>query len=58
MLNLPNETEGDDRKWRFVGILAKNRWEWYVTHLSNMYYNWTTIGFFDSLGITSVDYII
>ncbi len=43
---------------KFVGIWSKNRYEWLATHIANMYYNNTTIGFFDSMGLQSVDYII
>jgi hypothetical protein len=49
-LKLVTETEGDGKKWQFVGIWTKNRWEWLATHIANMYYNNTTIGFFDSMG--------
>ena len=49
-MGLAKETEGDGRKWRFIGIWSKNREEWLVTHISNMYFNNTTIGFFDSMG--------
>ena len=42
----------------FVGIWAKNRWEWLATHIANMYYTVTTIGFFDSMSADSVDYIL
>ena len=57
-LNLAVETEGDGKKWNFVGIWSKNRYEWLVTHIANMYYTMTSIGFFDSMGFQSVDYII
>lgn len=57
-MNLTAETEGDGRKWRFVGIWAKNRWEWLATHIANMYFKNTTIGFFDSMGAQSVDFIL
>jgi hypothetical protein len=49
-LKLVTETEGDGKRWQFVGIWSKNRWEWLATHIANMYYNNTTIGFFDSMG--------
>ena len=49
-LDLAVETEGDGKKWQFVGIWSKNRYEWLVTHIANMYYTMTTIGFFDSMG--------
>lgn len=57
-LNLATETEGDDKKWRFVGVWAKNREEWLMTHLANMYFDMTTIGFFDSMGNSAVDFIL
>lgn len=52
------QTEGDDKKWQFVGIWAKNRWEWLATHIANMYDSMTTIGFFDSMGESAVDFIL
>ena len=50
-LGLVTETEGEGKKWKFVGLWSKNRYEWLATHIANMYYNYTTIGFFDSMGI-------
>lgn len=29
-----------------------------MTHIANMYYSHTTIGFFDSMGVQAVDYIL
>ena len=57
-LNLAVETEGDGKKWNFVGIWAKNREEWTTTHIANMYMTYTTIGFFDSMGVSAVDFIL
>jgi long-chain acyl-CoA synthetase len=57
-LGLANETEGDGKKWKFIGLWSKNRWEWLATHIANMYFNNTSIGFFDSMGVQSVDYIL
>jgi len=51
-------TEGDGRTWNFIGIWSKNRSEWLITHIANMYFNYTTIGFFDSMGVQTVDYIL
>jgi len=39
MLKLVTETEGDGRKWKFVGIWSLNRWEWLATYIANMYFN-------------------
>ena len=57
-LKLVTEVEGDGKKWGFVGIWSKNRWEYLATHVANMYYSQTTIGFFDSMGVQAVDYIL
>ena len=48
-LGLATKTDGDGKSWQLVGIWAKNRWEWLATHIANMYFNMTTIGFFDSM---------
>jgi len=58
VLKLATETEGDGKKWQFVGVWAKNRREWLETHIGNMYFNRTTIGFFDSMGNQAVDFIL
>lgn len=52
------EVEGDGRKWRFVGLWSRNRWEWLILHFANMYFNHTTIGFFDFMGPETADYIL
>lgn len=57
-LGLANETVGDGQRWKFIGIWSKNRWEWLVTHIANMYFKHTSIGFFDSMGFQAVDYIL
>jgi len=57
-LNLVTETQGEGKHWKFVGIWCKNRPEWLMTHIANMYFNNTTIGFFDSMGAQAVDYIL
>lgn len=57
-LNLVTTTEGDGKKWDFVGIWSKNRPEWLLTHIANMYFSQTSIGFFDAMGPESVDYIL
>ena len=55
---LANQTEGDDKSWSFIGIWSKNRREWLETYIANMYFNRTTIGFFDSMGVSAVDFIL
>jgi len=57
-LDLAPEIEGEGRQWRFIGIWAKNRQEWVTTLIGNMYYNVTTVGFFDAMSPTQVDFIL
>lgn len=56
-LGLIPEIEAEGKKWRFVGIQAKNRVEWTCTHLANMHIKTTTIGLYDSLGDPETRYI-
>lgn len=51
-LGLPNLSYNDDgTPFKFIGVWSKNRWEWLATHIANMYFKYTTIGFFDSMGV-------
>ena len=36
-LDLVPEIDAEDKKWRFMGILAGNRKEWVVSHVANMH---------------------
>lgn len=49
-LDLIPEVDGEDTKWRFLGIWAKNRWEWACGLVACMYYSAVTVGFFDAMG--------
>ena len=49
------ENEG---KWKFMGILAKNRWEWICTELASVRQGGTTVAFYDTLGPAAVEFII
>jgi len=46
--NLCPEIEGEGKMWRFIGVWAKNRWEWTNTLLAGMHYKITTVGFYDA----------
>ena len=48
----------DGKEWAFAGIWSKNRWEWHVLMLSAMVCKATVIGFYDSMGDSSVDYCL
>ena len=37
-LNLCPEVEGEGKPWRFIGVWAKNRWEWTNTLLAGMHF--------------------
>lgn len=45
------EHEAEGRMWRFVGIWARNRWEWTTTLLAGMHHNITNVGFYDAMSI-------
>lgn len=57
-LDLIPEVEGEGKKWRFLGIWAKNRWEWTCGLIGCMHYSATTVGFFDAMGQEQVDFIL
>ena len=57
-LDLNPEVEAEGRKWRFLGIQSKNRKEWGITHLSNMYMKSTTIALYDTLGADALKYVV
>lgn len=57
-LKLAPEVDGEDKKWRFVGIWSQNRSEWAKTLLACMHYKMTTVGFYDAMGAQQVEYIL
>lgn len=57
-LGLCPEVEGDGRTYRFLGIQSKNRKEWVLTHVANIYQTVTTVAFFDTLGPDANRFII
>ena len=50
--------EVGDEGFRFCGIWAKNRWEWMTTLLACMHYKITVVGFYDAMGVSSVEFIL
>ena len=48
----------DGKQWSFCAIWSKNKWEWHTTELAAMVNKATIIGFYDSMGMESVDYIL
>ena len=57
-LDLNPEVDAEGRKWRFLGVQSKNRKEWGITHLANMYMKSTTIALYDTLGADALKYVI
>ena len=59
-LNLCPEIKGEKggKPMRFAGIWSKNREEWDVTKLACMYISSCIVGFYDSMGDNSVDFIL
>lgn len=57
-LDLCPEVEGEGQMWKFIGIWAKNRWEWTTTLLASMHYKITTVGFYDAMSAVQVEFIL
>ena len=56
-LDLAPDVDGEGKKWRFLGLWAKNRWEWQTTLLAAIHYNITSVGFYDAMGSEALDFI-
>lgn len=57
-MGLLPDHEHDGRIYRFIGIQSKNRKEWNLIHLANMFCKATTVGLYDTLGEEAEKYII
>lgn len=56
---VPEITHDDSNKvWKFCGIQSKNRKEWLLVHLANMYQGITTVALFDTLGPDASKFIL
>lgn len=58
ILNLLPEVQADGKNFRFIGVQSKNRKEWNIIHLANMFCKATTVGLYDTLGEDAELYII
>ena len=45
------EIEAEGRTWRFCGVWARNRQEWFTTLFAGMHFNITNVGFYDAMSI-------
>jgi long-chain acyl-CoA synthetase len=57
-LDLAPKVRSEDKDWRFIGIQSKNRKEWNLTSVANMYQKITTIALYDTLGVDALRYIL
>ena len=57
-LDLCPITQQEGKPWRFMGIQSKNRKEWNIAHLANMYMNTTTIAMYDTLGPDTIRFVV
>lgn len=57
-MNLMPDYEYDGRTYRFIGIQSKNRKEWNIIHVANMFCKATTVGLYDTLGEEAEKFII
>lgn len=56
--NLAPDIEGEGKAQNFVGIWSKNSAQWLITLLGAMKHNAATIGFYDAMGNSAVDFIV
>ena len=52
------DIDNEGKTWRFLGIQSKNRKEWFLLHLANMYSKTTTVALYDTLGQAAMKYVI
>ena len=52
------DIEHEGKKWRFIGIQAKNMAEWGLIHMGNMHMGTASVGLYDTLGEEAVKFII
>lgn len=58
-LNLLDEVDGENgQKMRFMGLYAKNREEWCLSHLASLSLSGTTVAFYDTLGPQAVEFVL
>ena len=56
-LGLNPVTQAEGKPWRFLGIQSKNRKEWNICHIANMYTSTTTIALYDTLGQEAIKFV-
>ena len=57
-MDLCHQIEGEEKLWRFVGIWAKNCWEWTTSLIAAMHYKITAVGFYDAMSTEQVEFIL
>lgn len=56
--NLIPDTEGEGKQWKFLGIQAKNRIEWNISHMGCYMSGGTTIALYDTLGAEAARFVV
>jgi long-subunit acyl-CoA synthetase (AMP-forming) len=57
-LGLCPEVDAEGRKFRFMGIQAKNRKEWVLTHCADIHQSITTVALYDTLGAEATLFVL
>jgi long-chain acyl-CoA synthetase len=56
--NLAPTVNAEGVDWKFIGIQAKNRKEWFISSLANMHQNICSVALYDTLGVDATKYIL
>ena len=57
-LGLASTLEAEDKQWKFMGILAGNRYEWSITHCAGMHQKITSVPLYETLGQDAMKFVI
>jgi long-subunit acyl-CoA synthetase (AMP-forming) len=57
-LDLVPEIEAEGTTYRFIGVQSKNRLEWNMQHVANMFMGVTTVALYDTLGADAQRYVV
>ena len=57
-LGLASNMDAEGRHWKFMGILAGNRYEWAITYIAMMHQKMTTIPLYETLGFDALKFVL
>jgi long-chain acyl-CoA synthetase len=49
--------DGDEKEWRMMGIMSKNRKEWNIMNIANFHQGVTTVALYDTLGADAMRFV-